>query len=82
MRSWGGRGTQGSKPFYFDFRGWPLDNFINRNKPRVSTIEDEKGLIESKLVYAEIQGMKSAKKGNWPRVVFWAKRWIKLRETK
>ena len=35
--------------------------------------------IDPKIVYAEEQGMKAAKKGNWPRVVFWAKRWLKLR---
>jgi len=34
------------------------------------------------LFYAEYEGMKAAKKGNWPRVVFWAKRWLKLRSDK
>ncbi len=35
--------------------------------------------MESEILYAETQGMKAAKKGNWPRVVFWAKRWLELR---
>ncbi len=26
--------------------------------------------------------MKAAKEDNWPRVVFWAKRWLKLQKTK
>ncbi len=29
--------------------------------------------------YAEKEGMKAAQNGNWPRVVFWAKRWLKPR---
>ncbi len=33
------------------------------------------------MMYAEEQGMKAAKEDNWPRVVFWAKHWLKLKET-
>jgi hypothetical protein len=73
----GGRYTQGRRPFYYDFRGEALHLF-----PRRAGMPTSENTTESKEIYAETQGMKAAKKGNWPRVVFWAKRWLKLQETK
>ena len=71
--NWPGRGSIGEPtPGHLTYL-----RSINPTGPRIIP-NNTTDTTKSKVLYAEIQGMKAAKKGNWPRAVFWAKRWLKL----